>query len=421
MSIYKPRIADKLLEDALESKGAVLIQGPKWCGKTTTAMQIAKSAVRMDDPKKNYVELAGVQPSYILEGDVPHLIDEWQLYPKLWDAVRFEVDSRQEFGQFILTGSSVPPEPNQIYHSGTGRISRLTMSTMTLYESGDSSGSVSIQELFEGNDNILGINPVDAEKLAFLVCRGGWPLSVGQSEKIALRQARDYYDSLVENDVSRFDGRMRNMERTKLLLRSYARHSGTQAGYKQIAEDISSNDAASVSDESVASYIDVLRKLFVVSELEAWNPNIRSKIAIRTTNTRYFTDPSIAAAALGSGPKDLFNDLNTFGFLFETMCIRDLRVYSQYLDGDLYHYRDSSGLECDAVIHLRNGKWGAFEIKLGTNENDKAAKNLIKLSNKVDTDRMNPPSFLAVISGTASYAYKRDDGVLIIPVGCLKY
>ncbi|MCD8040809.1 MAG: DUF4143 domain-containing protein [Clostridia bacterium] len=423
MSQYRSRIADKLLKEALEARGAVLVQGPKWCGKTTTAEQIAKSIIRMDDPvrRNQYAEMVSINPSYILEGTNPRLIDEWQLAPKLWDAVRYEIDRRGKFGQFILTGSAVPPDKKEITHTGTGRISKISMSTMTLFESGDSSGTVSFQSLFDGESNVSGENQTDLKGLAFLVCRGGWPLAVGQSEGVALRQARDYYDALVETDMSEVDGVERSEERVKLLLRSYSRNICTQAKNTQIRADMLANDTDSLSEDTVLSYVNALKKLFAVAELPAWNPNLRSKAAIRTSNTRHFVDPSIAISALGLGPKDLINDLNTFGFMFESMCVRDLRVYADYLDGTLYHYRDSNGLESDAVIHLRNGDWAAIEIKLGTDHIDEAAKNLLALKANVNTEKMKEPAFLMVISGTAPFAYRRADGVYVVPVDCLKY
>lgn len=422
MKVYRKRIADEILADALEAKGAVLVQGPKWCGKTTTAEQIAASVIYMQDPikKQQYLQMASVNPTYLLQGATPHLIDEWQLAPKLWDAIRFEVDRRDEFGQFILTGSSVPPETDAISHTGIGRIAKVTMSPMTLFESGESSGEVSLANLFAGSTEVFGTNNISFEQTAYFVCRGGWPKAIGQTEKIALRQARDYYDALVESDMSRVDGVKRDAERVKALMRSYARSICTQAKNTQIRDDMKINDTSSLNEDTVLSYIDALKKLFVAAELPAWNPNLRSKSAIRTSNTRHFVDPSIAAAALGLGPQDLINDLNTFGFMFESMCVRDLRVYAESLDGTLYHYRDSSGLECDAVIHLRNGSWAAIEIKLGTGEIDDAAKHLLTLVGQVDTSKMKGPSFLMVVSGTAPFAFRRKDGVLVVPIGCLK-
>lgn len=423
MREYRERIADTLLADALAARGAVLVQGPKWCGKTTTCARIAGSVVYMQDPmlREQYAELAEMNPSYLLSGDVPRMIDEWQLSPKLWDAVRFEVDRRDEFGQFILTGSAVPPDSGAISHTGTGRISRITMSTMTLRESGESDGSVSLGALFGGETEISGTNALSLGDLAFLICRGGWPRAVGLSDKTALRQARDYYDALTESDMSRVDGVRRDTERVRALMRSYARNICTQAKSTVLRDDMRANDTDALGEDTVVSYVNALKKLFVVSELRAWNPNLRSKTAVRTSDTRYFVDPSIAAAALGLGPDDLMRDPITFGFMFENLCVRDLRVYADMLDGNLYHYRDASGLECDAVIHLRGGKWAAVEIKLGAQHIEEAAKHLAEFAGRIDTSRMNAPSFLMVLSGTAPYAYRRKDGVYVVPAGCLKY
>ena len=420
---YRQRAADIALKDALEAKGAVLVQGPKWCGKTTTAEQMAGSVIYMQQPDKKaqYLEMAATNPLYLLEGSTPHLIDEWQLAPKLWDAVRYEVDRRDEFGQFILTGSTVVPESDEISHTGVGRIAKIRMGTMSLYESGDSSGSVSLSDLFNGKNDIYGTNETTLERLAFLVCRGGWPKAVGLPEKAALRQARDYYDVLVESDMSRVDNVKRDVERVKLLMRSYSRNLCTQAKNTQIRDDMKANDSDSLNEDTVLSYINALKKLFVVEELPAWNPNIRSKTAIRTSYTRHFADPSIAAACLGLGPQDLINDLRTFGFLFESLCVRDLQVFASCLDGTVYHYRDSNELECDAILHLRNGDWGAMEIKLGIHHIDEGAKNLLSLAKMIDTEKMKPPSFLMVVSGLSSFAYKRKDGVLVVPATCLKW
>lgn len=423
MNTYKKRIADKILEKKLKAKGAVLIQGAKWCGKTTTAEQIAKSILYMAKPedKSQNLILADINPSTLLEGDIPRLIDEWQIAPKLWDAIRFEVDHRNEEGNFILTGSSVPADMSEVTHSGTGRFSWLTMRPMSLYESGESTGKISLKALFEKNDNISAHNALSLEDIAFLCCRGGWPRSTFMEKEIALEQAFDYYDAVVESDISRVDDINRNPERVKKLMRAYARNIGTQASNETIKNDMKENDTASLDVDTIFSYIEALKKIFVVEESLAWNPNLRSQTAIRTSNTRYFVDPSIATAALGIGPNDLINDLNTFGLVFETMCIRDLRVYAESIDGTVYHYRDANNLECDAVIHLRNGKYGLIEIKLGgDNLINEGAENLKSMYKKIDTKKMKNPSFLMVLTATGKYAYKREDGVYIVPIGCLK-
>lgn len=423
MKEYRKRIQDKILEKKLKGKGAVLIEGPKWCGKTTTAEQISKSVLYMAKPedKEQNILLADINPSLLLNGETPRLIDEWQLAPKLWDAVRFEVDHRGEEGQFILTGSSVPANMESVSHTGTGRFSWLTMRPMSLYESGESTGEISLNELFSNPNSISGINKLNLEDIAFLCCRGGWPRSIFMDKDIALEQAYDYYDAVINSDISRVDGVSRTPMRAKNLMRSYSRNIGTQANNETIKEDMINNDSASLDTDTVLSYVNALKKIFVIEESPAWNPNLRSKIAVRTSDTRYFVDPSIAVASLGLGPNDLINDIKTLGLIFESLCIRDLRVYAEANNGKVYHYRDSSDLECDAVIHLRNGSYGLVEIKLGgDNLIQEGAENLIKLKNKIDTEIMNNPSFMMILTATGNYAYKREDGVFVIPIGCLK-
>ena len=423
MKNYRARIADEILKRKLEGKGAVLIEGPKWCGKTTTAEQIATSILYMDDPerKEQNIAMSELNPKRLLKGETPRLIDEWQLAPKLWDAIRFEVDHRGEMGQFVLTGSAVPADTKEITHSGTGRFTWLTMRPMSLYESGDSSGEVSLKDLFEGISEIDGASNLSIDRLAFLICRGGWPQAVNMRDEIALDQAIDYYDAVVRSDINRADNVQKNPEKVRRLMRSYARNQGGQVPNTALAQDIAANDETPINEETVASYVNALRKIFVVEDMPAWNPNIRSKTAIRTSDTRYFIDPSIATAALGIGPNDLLNDLKTFGFLFETLCIRDLRIFADALGGNVYHYRDKDGQECDAVIHLRNGKYGLIEIKLGGEKLiEEGATSLKAMNNKIDTDKMNAPSFLMVLTGTGDFAYRRNDGVYVVPVGCLK-
>ena len=417
MKKYRKRIADDILARKLEGKGAVLIEGPKWCGKTTTAEQIAASILYMDEPEKKEqnIVMSELNPKRLLKGAAPRLIDEWQIAPKLWDAIRFEVDHRGELGQFVLTGSAVPVDTKEITHSGTGRFTWLTMRPMSVYESGDSTGEVSLKDLFDGALEIDGASELDIDRLAFLVCRGGWPQAVDMRDEIALDQAMDYYDAVVRSDINRADGVQKNTEKVRRLMRSYARNQGSQ-----VANTVLAQDESSMSDETVASYINALRKIFVVEDMPAWNPNLRSKTAIRSSDTRYYIDPSIAAAALGIGPKDLMNDLKTFGFLFETLCIRDLRVFAD-LNGEVYHYRDKDGQECDAVIHLKNGKYGLIEIKLGGDKLiEEGAASLKNMEAKIDTDKMNVPSFLMVLIGIGDYAYRRQDGGDGVPIGCLK-
>ena len=423
MKEYKQRIADVLLRKKLEGMGAVLIEGPKWCGKTTTAEQQAKSIVYMDDTEEgsNWQELASINPKGVLKGDTPRLIDEWQMAPKLWDAVRYEVDHRGEDGQFILTGSSVPVEDDKLKHSGTGRFSWLTMRPMSLWESGESNGGVSLKELFNAPEQVFVENKLTLDDIAYLTCRGGWPRATLQKKDVALGRAFDYYDAVVKIDISRVDGVKRDTERTNRIMRSYARHQGAPTPVSTIANDIRTNDVDSVDDKTVYSYISALKKIFVIEDMEAWNPNLRSKTAIRTSYTRYFVDPSIAVAALGLGPNDLLNDLNTFGLLFETLCVRDLRVFADAIDGKVYHYRDRNGLECDTVLHLRNGSYGLIEIKLGGDKLiDEGVKALNNLATKIDTTRMKEPSFRMVLTAVGRYAYRREDGIYIVPIGCLK-
>lgn len=425
MKEYKPRIADEILNSKLEAMGAVLIEGPKYCGKTTLGIQHAKSVLSMSDPdtKEQNLIMAQTNIGRLLQGNTPRLIDEWQLAPQLWDAVRNEVDKRGDDGQFILTGSAVPPRIDQIFHTGTGRMAWLRLRTMSLWESGESSGDVSLRELFNSNVVVDGKNEIDLTKLAFVTCRGGWPKAVlAKSIGAALMQAEEYYEAVARFDISRVDDVGRDAEIAKRLMRSYARNQGTQATAGTILADMKASEGDSVNENTIYSYIKALKKIFVIEDSLAWNPNLRSKTAVRTSDTRYFTDPSIAVAALGLGPDDLINDLRTFGFLFEALCIRDLRVYAESIRGTVYHYRDKNGLECDAVIHLRNGKYGLVEIKIGGHDLiEEGAATLTELSRKIDTTKMLPPSFLMVLTGVGDYAYRRpQDNVLVVPVGCLK-
>lgn len=424
MKQYRPRIADRMLSRRLMGVGAVLIQGPKWCGKTTTAEQQAKSVVYMDDPEymAQNVELASLSPKKLLVGATPRLIDEWQLAPQLWDAARFEVDHRGEEGQFIFTGSAVPADTDKIHHSGTGRFAWLTMRTMSLYESGESTGEVSLGDLFcKPGVDVFGTNNLNIDSIAWLICRGGWPRATTINKEVALDMAYRYYEAVVNNDISRVDNVKRDAERTKRVLRSIARNQCAQISLNTICADIENNDTVSFNRLTIASYIEALKKIFVLEDSLAWNPNLRSKTAIRSSETRYFSDPSIGVAAMGVGPNDLINDLSTMGLFFESMCVRDLRVYADALEGSIYHYRDSSGLECDAVLHLRNGNYGLIEIKLGGEKNiEEGAKNLKLLASKIDTTKMKAPSFLMILTGTTRYAIRREDGVYVVPIGCLK-
>lgn len=420
--VYKQRVVDKILIRKLAGKGAILIEGAKWCGKTTTAEQIAQSVLYMSETGKieQNKQLAIINPKLLLQGEKPRLIDEWQLAPTLWDSIRFEADHAEDLGLYILTGSSVPANMNDVIHTGTGRFGWLKMRPMSLWESGESSGDISLKSLFEESD-IAGIAKVDFEGVVFAACRGGWPLAVGMDKDIALDQAFDYLDAVEQRDIQMADGVMRNPSRVHRLLRSYARHQGAQANYATIGADLKANEGDNIDNDTIASYINALKRIFVVEDVAAWNPNLRSKTAIRTSDTRYFTDPSIATAALGMGPSDLVYDLETFGLVFETLCMRDLRVYAEALQGNVYHYRDKNGLECDAVVHLRNGSYGIIEIKLGGDKLiAEGVKTLTALSDKIDTTRMKKPSFLMVLTANGPYAYRRDDGVYIVPISCLK-
>ena len=417
---------DGLLLKKLQAKGAVLIEGPKWCGKTTTAEEIAASKMLLarTDVKENFKRLLEIDTDAALGGEAPMLIDEWQTVPKLWDAVRYAVDSRRKMGQFILTGSAVPDREaeKEREHTGTGRFAWLTMRPMTLFESGESNGSVSLAKLFDAPEKMLEKNGLSLRDIAFLICRGGWPMAVGLPEEVALEQAFDYYDAVTKEDVTKVDGVKRASERVQRLMRSYARHQGTQASIATLREDLKSNEASALDEGTISSYLEALRKIFVVEDMPAWNPNLRSKTAIRTADTRYFVDPSIAVAALGMGPDDLMNDLNTMGFFFEALCVRDLRVFAEALNGKVYHYRDKSGLECDAVVHLRNGQYGLVEIKLGgTSLIEDGVKTLNQLASQIDTSRMKAPAFKMILTAVGEYAYRRpEDGIYVVPIGCLQ-
>ena len=419
---YRPRIVDSALKRKLRGKGAVLIEGPKWCGKTTTAEQVSKSTLSVDDPSTVNTNkiLSEIDPERLLTGDHPRLLDEWQVAPKLWDAVRHHVDRHKGQGQFILTGSSVPADISETIHSGTGRFGWLVMRPMSLYESGDSTGDVSLASLFESQP-ISGCSDLDLDRLTFLICRGGWPESVDMDDDVALDQAFDYIDAVIRNDMSRVDDIRRDPQKVRMLLRSYARNQGTQISQASISADISSNDTEGVSEETVSEYLQALRKLYVIEDMKAWNPNLRSKTAIRTSDTRYFVDPSLAAASLRIGPQDLINNLNTTGFFFEALAVRDLRVYAESLDGDVYHYKDNLDNECDVVIHLRDGRYALLEVKLGGERLiDEGVRTLKDVLRRIDTDKMGKPAFMAIITGTERYAYRRDDGIIILPLGALK-
>jgi predicted AAA+ superfamily ATPase len=415
---YISRISDTLLKELLESTGAVLVEGAKWCGKTQSSLQVANSVVYMQDPDEGpgYMAMADTKPSLLLEGEPPLLLDEWQMAPVIWDAVRFAVDKRGLMGQFILTGSATPSD-NQTAHSGTGRIARMLMRPMSLYESNESNGKVSIKDLFDGKTDIGAKSNLSIEQIAHAICRGGWPAAVISGKK-SPRIAINYVDAVINLDVQRVDGVEKDPERIRVLLQSLARNISTLATSKTIMDDMQVNES-SITDKTLSSYLNALRRIFVIEDVPAWQPSLRSKTSIRTTNKRQFVDPSIATAVMRTNSNGILNDFKTFGFLFESLCTRDLRVYAQASDGAVFHYRDKSELESDLVIKLHDGRWAAVEVKLGMKQIEEAAANLIKLRQKIDTEKMNQPSFLMVLTG-GQVAYKRSDEVLVVPIGCLR-
>ena len=417
--IYLPRVCDAILNRRLASSGAVLVKGCKWCGKTMTSSRAANSVLYMQDADKSasYMVLADTQPSLLLKGDTPRLIDEWQMAPVLWDAVRFEVDQRQAVGQFILTGSSVPKD-GVTAHTGTGRIAQMLMRPMSLFESNESNGSVSLKSLFEGNLDISSTSSLSIDDLAFAICRGGWPASVSMTKEFALDTSVNYVEAIINEDISTVDGIDKNPERVRLLLRSLARNIAIMATNKTIINDMQTNDL-SMTPPTLDVYLNALRRIFVIEDQPAWSPALRSRTAIRTSSKRHFVDPSIATAVLGTNPVGILNDFNTFGFLFESLCTRDLRIYSEANGGSVFHYRDRYGFETDIIVSLRDGRWAAIEVKLGHKQIEEAAENLLKLKEKVNTDKMGDPSFLMVLTG-GEFAYRRPDGVLVVPIGCLK-
>ena len=418
---YKPRLIDEEIDEYLEIIGAILIEGPKWCGKTTTAEQHAKSSIKLQDTNQseNYLRWAKVQPSILLEGEKPRLIDEWQMAPILWDAVRNSVDELHEEGLYILTGSTAIDEV-EVMHTGTGRIHRVVMRTMSLFESGESNGKIPILELFENPDMVIdGIeSSLSVKDLIFAACRGGWPESLNKkSEKAQLFVAKSYVKNICEINVSSFDDVKRDPQKVRNILKSYSRNISTLASNSTILADINS-EFQNISKNTYYNYINALKRLFVIEDVPAWSPNIRSKSSIRSTPKKEFFDPSIAVAAMGLSPQSLMSDLNAFDFIFETLCIRDLRVYTSKKWGEISYYRDRNGLEADCVIHLENGDYALIEFKLGSDEIEKGAKNLLKLKNLLKEKNFKEPKFLAVITG-GKYAYTTENNVKVIPIGCL--
>lgn len=418
MKEYLHRLVDELLKNELEAFGAVLITGPKWCGKTTTGLNQANSTLFLQNPdeREQNLSLADIKPSLLLEGDNHRLIDEWQDAPKLWDAVRFSVDKKAETGLYILTGSTSVDE-SLVAHSGTGRISRLKMRTMSLFESGDSNGDISISDLLRRKE-IASKSDHSIEDIANLIVGGGWPASVNRSQDVKQRQVAGYCKSIINTEISTADGISRDSDKVYQVLRSYSRHISTPATIQTITNDVTKN-FDSINRKTVGEYLEALKKIFVIEDLKAWSPKLRSKTVISTSPTRHFVDPAIAAYFLDANPQDLLNDLETMGLLFESLVIRDLRIYTESIEGRVYHYRDHSGQEADAILHFKNGQWAAIEVKLGNRAINEGAESLKGLAKKIDQDSMKKPSFLAVITGTG-YAYKREDGVYVIPIGCLR-
>lgn len=419
---YIERIVDKEIKEKLSMMGAILIKGPKWCGKTTSSKQFANSILEMQNPdlQENYMELANTKPSLLLQGEKPKLIDEWQLAPKLWNAVRYAVDKNGIPGQYILTGSATPIEDDTL-HSGVGRFAFITMKPMTLFESGDSNGKISLSEILNGNKAIDGIKTdLTYEKIAYVLCRGGWPNSVNLSKKQSLEIPKNYIDVLCDSDISRIDGVKRNPQLARAILKSYARQVSTVDSNQSLFDDIRAN-YSDVSERTIIDYLEVLKKLYIIEEIEAWNPNIRSKTAIRTSSKKSMIDPSLAVAALGVSPEEIMLDIKTYGLLFENLVNRDLSVYVNSIGGTLKHYRDRYNLECDNVIHFNDGRYALVEIKIGGTRIKEAEEHLLTLRNLIleNEPRIGEPEFMMVITGT-DMAYTTDTGVMIVPVGCLK-
>ena len=416
---YLPRVVDSEISELMEIMGAVLIEGCKWCGKSTTGSHHAKSIIEFQNPdrKQEYDEIKNTKPSLFLNGDKPRMFDEWQMYPVVWDSIRTDVDHSNKKGQYILTGSAKPSE-GEIMHTGTGRISRVLMRPMSLFESGESTGEVSFDDIINGKD-ISGVSKLTLEDIASIIVRGGWPAAISASGNVKYRYAKEYVKSLIHEEVKKVDGVERNPEKMKNVLRSLARNISTQVSYSTLEEDVRNNFSEDISRPTLTDYLNTLEKLFVIEDVNATNLNFRSKYAIRTKPKIYFVDPSIATAILEMKPNDLLQDLNTFGFMFESLCMRDLKIYTQSYDGDISFYRDEKDFEVDAILRTSSGKWGAIEIKLGAGYIDEAANNLLKFRERVDIQKCGEPSFLVVLTG-ANYSYKRDDGVYVVSIGNLK-
>lgn len=422
---YVKRIIDKEIKKKLAVMGAVVIKGPKWCGKTTSAKKISKSVIEMQNPEmaENYMELAATKPSLLLEGEKPRLIDEWQIAPTLWNAVRYDVDKTGRKGQYILTGSATPNDINDKYlHSGVGRFSFINMKPFSLYESNESNGKISLKDIFDKKVNIDGIrSELTYEKLAYALCRGGWPASLGLDEENALEVSKSYIDVLCESDISKVDNVSRNPRLARTILRAYSRQISTIDSDKTLYEDVMSN-YAEVTERTIIEYLHALERLYIIEEMDSWNPNIRSKTAIRSSKKKTMVDPSLAVAALGVSPKDLMLDINTFGLLFENLVDRDLSIYVNGIGGYIEHYRDRYGLECDSVIHLNDGRYGLIEVKLGSMKGIKEAEeHLLKLKSLIEKNKkMRKPEFLMIVTGITDIAYTTNNDIMVVPIGCLK-
>ena len=419
---YLERIIDSEIKEKLSITGAIQIKGPKWCGKTTSAKQLAKSVLEMQNPdlQDNYIELANTKPSLLLEGDKPRLIDEWQIAPKLWNAVRYSVDQTGLTNQYILTGSATPTDDSSL-HSGVGRFAIVNMKPMSLYESKDSNGKISLLDLKNGKRNIDGITTdLDYEKIAFVLCRGGWPNAINLDETRALQIAKNYLDVLCNSDISKVDGIKRNPQLARTILRSYARQVSTINSDSAMYKDIKAN-YSDISESTIINYLKVLKRLYIIEEIDAWHPNIRSKTSIRTAPKKSFVDPSLAVAALGCSKKELMLDINTFGLLFENLVNRDLSVYASKIGGTLSHYRDRYGLECDNIIHFEDGSYALVEIKLSGSRIKEGASHLLELKKLIDEsdDIKIKPNLLMIITGT-DMAYVTENDILVVPIGCLK-
>lgn len=416
---YLPRVVDLEIDELMEFMGAVLIEGCKWCGKSTTGSYHAKSIIEFQNPdrKQEYDNIRNTKPSLFLNGEKPRMFDEWQMYPVVWDSIRTDVDHSGLKGQYILTGSAKPSE-GATMHTGTGRISKVLMRPMSLYESGESTGEVSFNDILEGKD-ISGVSKLSLDDLASIIVRGGWPASIEVKSDAKYRFAEEYVKSLVHEEVKKVDGVERNPEKMQNVLRSLARNISTQVSNSTIECDVRNNFDDDISRPTLTDYLNTLEKLFVIEDVNVTNLNFRSKYALRTKPKKYFVDPSIATAILDIRPKDLINDLNTFGFMFEALCMRDLKIYTQSYGGNITFYRDEKDFEVDAIFRTGSGKWGAIEIKLGAGYIDEAANNLLKFKERVDIEKCGEPSFLMVLTG-ANYSYKRDDGVYVVSIGTLR-